>query len=65
METKQHSFFDYCGDMDMSEFREMVAINAYYRGEKRNFVPGYEKDDWREAEKEIISQYHYWFRDIP
>ena len=65
METKQQSFSNYCGDMDLDEFREMIAVKAYYRGEKRGFEPGYEIDDCCEAEKEIISQYRYWFRDVP
>jgi hypothetical protein len=65
METKQQSFSNYCGDMDLDKLREMVAVKAYYRGEKRGFEPGYEIDDWCEAEKEIISQYRYWFRDGP
>jgi Protein of unknown function (DUF2934) len=64
METKQQSFFNYGGDMDLGEFREMIAVNAYYRGEKRGFEDCYEIDDWHEAEKEIISLYRYWFRDV-
>jgi len=63
--NKTTIIFNYCGDIDLGEFREMVAVNAYYRREQRSFEPGYEIDDWREAEKEIISQYRYWFRDVP
>ena len=33
----------------------MIAEAAYYKAEKRNFYPGYELDDWLEAEKEILS----------
>jgi hypothetical protein len=40
----------------------MVAINAYYRAEKRGFEDGYELDDWLEAEREISSQRRYWLR---
>jgi hypothetical protein len=33
--------------------QRLVAEAAYYRAERRGFVPGYEKDDWLEAEKEL------------
>ncbi len=33
---------------------DMIAEAAYYRAEKRNFMPGYELLDWLEAKKEII-----------
>ena len=46
----------------MDEFREMVAINAYYRAEKRGFKPGNEMDDWLEAEKDLQSLWQYWLR---
>jgi len=32
-----------------------IAEAAYYRAEKRGFVPGHEIEDWLEAEKEIKS----------
>lgn len=32
---------------------EMVAIAAYYKAEKRGFMPGMEMQDWLDAEKEI------------
>jgi hypothetical protein len=63
MNTEQESFYDtYSPDIDMDEFREMVAINAYYRAQKRGFEDGYELDDWLEAEREISSQRRYWLR---
>ncbi|CAI8801662.1 DUF2934 domain-containing protein [Methylocaldum szegediense] len=34
---------------------QRIAEAAYYRAEKRGFVPGYEVEDWLEAEKEIRS----------
>jgi Protein of unknown function (DUF2934) len=34
------------GGIDLDKIRELVAINAYYRAEKRGFKPGYEMDDW-------------------
>jgi hypothetical protein len=32
---------------------EMVAQAAYYRAEKRGFQPGFEADDWAQAEAEV------------
>jgi hypothetical protein len=62
METKDKSLYDYTGGIDLNEFREMVAVNSYYRAEKRGFEPGYGMDDWLEAEKEIKSIRRYWLR---
>jgi hypothetical protein len=31
----------------------MIEEAAYYRAEKRNFAPGFEAEDWAEAEREI------------
>ena len=31
-----------------------IADCAYYKAEKRGFMPGYEMDDWYEAEKDIL-----------
>ncbi|MDD5322645.1 MAG: DUF2934 domain-containing protein [Methylococcales bacterium] len=57
------SLFDYSGDPELlNKFREMVAVNAYYRAEKRGFEPGHELDDWYEAEREITNIYRYWFQ---
>lgn len=50
------------GDIYLDEFRELVAKNAYYRSEKRDFGDGYELDDWLEAEQEISIQRRYWRR---
>ena len=58
---KHESLYDYSGDPDLlNKFREMVAVNAYYRAEKRGFEPGHEMDDWLEAEREISNQCRYW-----
>jgi hypothetical protein len=62
METKHGLLRDYSGGIDLDEYREMVAVNAYYRAEKRGFKPGHEMDDWFEAEKDIKSQRRYWLR---
>jgi hypothetical protein len=35
--------------------REAIARAAYYRAEKRGFVPGHEKEDWLEAERELLA----------
>jgi hypothetical protein len=32
---------------------EMIASNAYYRAERRGFLPGHELADWLEAEREV------------
>lgn len=32
---------------------KMIAVAAYLKAEKRGFSPGYEFDDWNQAEKEI------------
>lgn len=34
----------------------MIAEAAYYKAEKRNFLPGYELLDWLEARKEIVKR---------
>ena len=60
---KHESLVDYSGAPDLiNKFREMVAVNAYYRAEKRGFEPGHEMDDWYEAEREITDIYRYWFQ---
>jgi hypothetical protein len=39
---------------DPSSSREaLIATAAYYRAERRGFVPGYEQEDWLAAEREI------------
>jgi hypothetical protein len=35
------------------DFGAMIAERAYYRAEKRGFVPGHELEDWLVAEREI------------
>lgn len=32
---------------------EMIAANAYFRAERRGFLPGHELSDWLEAEREV------------
>jgi hypothetical protein len=63
MNTEHESFYDtYSQSIDLDEFRAMVAVNAYYRAEKRGFKEGYELDDWLEAEREIRRLRRYWLR---
>jgi hypothetical protein len=35
------------------DFGAMIAERAYFRAEKRGFVPGHELEDWLAAEREI------------
>lgn len=41
----------------------MIAERAYLKAKKRNFAPGFELEDWLEAEKEIKNQSFYWQLD--
>ena len=50
----------YNGDIELDEFRELVAKKAYYKAEKRNFEGHHELDDWLEAEREVHIQRRYW-----
>ncbi len=36
-----------------SERREMIAVEAYLRAERRGFEPGHEAEDWAAAEAEV------------
>lgn len=57
------SLLDYSGDLDIKDkFREMIAVNAYFKAEKRDFIPGRELEDWYEAEDEITQLYRDWFQ---
>jgi hypothetical protein len=33
--------------------RDWIALNAYYRAERRGFLRGYEVEDWFAAEREL------------
>lgn len=35
------------------ERHQRIAVAAYYRAERRGFMPGCEMDDWLEAEAEV------------
>jgi hypothetical protein len=38
----------------------MISELAYFKAEKRGFVPGHEEKDWLEAEKEFEGISEYW-----
>ena len=40
-------------EMNEEEIRRLIAEAAYYRAEKRGFIPGSEEQDWCEAEREV------------
>lgn len=39
-------------EIDYDLYRQSVAEAAYYKAEKRGFIPGFEAQDWVEAEAE-------------
>lgn len=42
------------GNIHLFPDREaMIAELAYYKAEKRGFLPGYELENWLESEKEL------------
>ena len=38
---------------DHEDRLDMIAENAYYRAERRGFLPGHEMEDWLAAEREV------------
>ncbi|MDD2737384.1 MAG: DUF2934 domain-containing protein [Methylomonas lenta] len=40
--------------IQMPYFDDGISKLAYFKAEKRGFVPGYELDDWLQAEQEYI-----------
>jgi Protein of unknown function (DUF2934) len=36
-----------------AERRELIAVGAYLRAERRGFQPGHEEEDWLAAEAEV------------
>ncbi|MEK7206720.1 MAG: DUF2934 domain-containing protein [Pseudomonadota bacterium] len=44
------------GPVTAEERERLIATTAYYRTERRGFAPGYELEDWCEAEAEIDRQ---------
>ena len=37
------------------DYQEMISEAAYYKAEQRDFIPGYEEEDWLAADNEILS----------
>jgi hypothetical protein len=46
-----------CQSVTPEERRSLIAVAAYYRAERRGFVPGKELQDWFEAEAEIAERF--------
>ncbi len=42
--------------MPGEQLRQAIAEAAYYRAEKRNFIPGFELEDWLSAEAEVAKR---------
>ena len=40
-------------DVNDEEKQELIGKAAYYRAERRGFIPGFELEDWLAAEHEI------------
>jgi hypothetical protein len=40
-------------DVTRKELKHLIAVAAYHRAEKRGFAPGYELQDWLDAEADI------------
>lgn len=45
--------FEARAEISPEELRKLIAEAAYYRAKKRGFAPGYEVEDWVQAEAEI------------
>ncbi|MEY6431071.1 DUF2934 domain-containing protein [Thioalkalicoccus limnaeus] len=48
--------------LSAEEREHMVRMAAYFKAEKRQFAPGYEAQDWAEAEREVddwLRQQHH------
>jgi hypothetical protein len=41
-------------EMSADELKKLIAEAAYYRAKERGFAPGYEVQDWVEAEAEVM-----------
>ena len=59
MTTKYGLLVNNVEGINSDELQARIAVNAYYRAEKRGFEPGHELDDWREAELEIAGRNRY------
>jgi hypothetical protein len=43
----------YARQLAIAERRAAIRLHAYYRAERRGFLPGHELDDWLAAERQI------------
>jgi hypothetical protein len=48
--------FEARAEISPDELRKLIAEAAYYRAKERGFAPGYEVEDWVQAEAEIVGQ---------
>ena len=37
------------------DYQEMIAEAAYFKAEQRGFIPGFEEQDWLDAENEVLA----------
>lgn len=49
-----HSAEESCEPIILPDDNAKIAEIAYYKAESRHFEPGYEIDDWLEAEQEFL-----------
>jgi len=49
-----HTTKETCEPIILPDFDAKIAEIAYYKAESRHFEPGYEIDDWLEAEQEFL-----------
>ena len=47
-------------ELPEEEVRRQIAEAAYYRAQRRGFAPGYEEQDWIEAEAEVMTRLGLW-----
>lgn len=43
-----------CSTISLPDRDAKIAELAYYKAQNRGFIPGYELDDWYEAEQEFL-----------
>jgi hypothetical protein len=47
---------DVRAEVPRDELRRLIAEAAYYRAQQRGFAPGYEEQDWIDAEAEVMAR---------
>jgi hypothetical protein len=43
-------------EVSPEELRKLISEAAYFRAKQRGFAPGYEHEDWVQAEAEVMSR---------